>query len=175
MSNIERIQCGNGNCYLVYEGDDAILIDTCRTQHRDKILEACKNKNVKLIVLTHGHVDHIQNATYLSKELNALIAMHKADYELSKDNMKEPLSDHKILGKLVLALSIKSFREDIIDSFEPEVFLQEGDALMNMFYPTKSMLYGDRNMMEKSARKISSYKDTTIYFGHGKPVGNRNW
>ena len=210
MSNIERIQCGNGNCYLVYEGDDAILVDTCRAQHRYKILEACKNKNVKLIVLTHGHVDHIQNAAYLSKELNAPIAMHKADYELSKDNMKEPLSAHKILGKLVLALSIKSFREDIIESFEPEVFLQEGDtlefygiqaavvelpghtkgsiglmvdegalivgdALMNMFYPTKSMLYGDRNMMEKSAKKISSYNDTTIYLGHGKPVGNRNW
>lgn len=210
MSNIERIQCGNGNCYLVYEGNNAILVDTSRTQYRDKILEKCKSKNVKLIVLTHGHVDHIQNAAYLSKELNAPIAMHRADYELSKDNMIEPLHAHNILGKLILALSIKSFQQDKIQQFEPKVYLQDsdslanygvqamviglpghtkgsigliigesdiivGDALMNMFYPSKSMLYGNRKIMEKSAKKISNFKNATIHFGHGKPVANKNW
>ena len=29
-----------------------------------------------------------------------------------------------------------------------------GDALMNMFYPTVSMLYGDRNTMLQSAEKL---------------------
>jgi len=210
MNKIERIQCGNGNCYLVYKGNDAILVDTARTPFRDKILNICSQKNVTLIVLTHGHVDHIQNAAYLANKLNVPIAITKADYELSKDNTKEPLFAHGILGKLVLALSVKSFEHDKIESFEPEIFLREGDslenygiratvielpghtkgsiglkigesdvivgdALMNMFYPTKSMLYGDKEAMEKSAMKISSYDNATIYFGHGKPVKNRSW
>jgi len=46
---------------------------------------------------------------------------------------------------------------------------------MNMIYPTKSMLYGNRKIMEKSAEKISSYNNVTIHFGHGKPAVNRNW
>jgi len=210
MNKIERIQCGNGNCYLVCEGNDAILVDTARTPFRDKILNICSQKNVTLIVLTHGHIDHIQNAAYLANKLNVPIAMSKTDYELSKDNMKEPLFAHGILGKLVLALSMKSFEHDIIEPFESTIFLREGDslenygvqatvlelpghtkgsiglkieesdliagdALMNMFYPTKSMLYGNKAAMEKSAKKISGYDNATIYFGHGKPVKNKSW
>ncbi|RFZ75613.1 MBL fold metallo-hydrolase [Lacrimispora amygdalina] len=210
MSVIERIQCGNGNCYLVYEGSNAILVDTSRTRFRERILQACKKKKVTLIVLTHGHVDHIQNAAFLSKELNAPIAMHKADYALSQNNMLEPLTAHTLLGKLVLALSIKSFQQDEIEAFEPEVYLREGnslehyginatvielpghtngsiglivdetdiivgDALMNLFYPSRSKLYGDRDMMEKSVKKLSDYKHVRIHFGHGKSVTNKNW
>ncbi len=50
-----------------------------------------------------------------------------------------------------------------------------GDALMNMFYPTVSMLYHNRDNMLESAGKISSIGDRTIYFGHGKPVTNKQW
>ena len=50
-----------------------------------------------------------------------------------------------------------------------------GDALMNMFYPTVSMLYHDRNAMLESAEKISRLGERTIYFGHGRPRRNRNW
>ena len=50
-----------------------------------------------------------------------------------------------------------------------------GDALMNMFYPTVSMLYHDKNMMLDSAKKISDIGNRMIYFGHGKPVPNRAW
>lgn len=50
-----------------------------------------------------------------------------------------------------------------------------GDALMNMFYPTVSMLFHNRDEMLESARKISGMGDRTIYFGHGRPVPNRPW
>lgn len=56
-----------------------------------------------------------------------------------------------------------------------EKYLFVGDALMNMFYPTVSMLYHDEHAMLKSAERISSLGERTIYFGHGKPVGNRKW
>ena len=50
-----------------------------------------------------------------------------------------------------------------------------GDALMNMFYPTLSMLYADEQEMLSSAEYISELGDKTIYFGHGKPKRNRKW
>lgn len=50
-----------------------------------------------------------------------------------------------------------------------------GDALMNMFYPTISMLYTDELEMIKSAEYISGLGEKTIYFGHGRPKRNRAW
>ena len=129
MSSIERIKCGNGNVYLVSNGDKAILIDTCRESYRDKILEKCKRKKVSLIILTHGHVDHIQNAAFLSKRLNVPIALHKGDYELIKDNWAQPMSARSFLGKIILMLSKKSIKTDRIEPFEPHVFLSDGDDL----------------------------------------------
>lgn len=210
MSNIERIQCGNGNCYLICEGNSAVLVDTARPKYRDKILQACRRKDVKLIVLTHGHVDHIQNAAYIASELHVPIAMHRADYELTRNNMLEPLTAHGFFGRLILALSITSFKLDKIEPFEPALFLSEGDslenygvqaavielpghtkgsiglrvgeadiivgdALMNMFGPSKSRLYGNKENVEKSAQKIGKFKNVTIHFGHGEPAGNRVW
>lgn len=50
-----------------------------------------------------------------------------------------------------------------------------GDALMNMFYPTISMLYTDEEKMLESAKYIGKMGEKTIYFGHGKPKRNRKW
>ena len=199
MEKIQRVQCGNGNCYIVSNRNNSILIDTCRSKYRDII-----------ILLTHGHIDHIQNAAYLSDKLDAPIAMYKADLELIKNNWAQPLEAKNVLGKVVLAMSLKSFKEESFQTFTPAVLLTDGDtldnygitakifsvpghtkgsiaveiaqkhlfvgdALMNMFYPTVSMLYNDRNEMLKSAKKIGDLGERTIYFGHGKPVENRNW
>jgi len=111
MVSIERIICGNGNCFLVSNDDGSILVDTARPEHRNKIVEACKNKAVKLIVLTHGHVDHVQNAAYLSRELHAPIAMHEADYELIKDNMLNSRPVPIVFwGKLYLLFLLKALK-----------------------------------------------------------------
>jgi len=207
---IKRIQVGSGNCYLVSNGRDAVLVDTARTAGREKILDACRGYRVTLLVLTHGHVDHVQNAAYLAGQLHAPIAMHRADLPLLSDNMAQPLSARTLPGRLVLAASLRSFRRDAIPAFTPEVFLEDGDilerwgvpaqvvglpghtegsigldvdgahllvgdALMNMFYPTVSMLYHDREAMLRSAGRIGRMGERTIWFGHGRPVRNRTW
>ena len=210
MPRVERIKCGNGNCYVVSENENAVLIDTCKPDSFNKILHICKPYNVRLIVLTHGHFDHAQNAATLSKELNAPVAMHRADVELLADNNSQPLTSDGLLGKIVLNASLKSFKTEKIPLFTPAVFLDEGDnleeygiharilhlpghtdgsiavdfaeehlfvgdALMNMFYPTTSMIFRDKAEMLKSAERISSLGKRTIYFGHGKPMPNRQW
>ena len=210
MEKVERIKCGNGNCYIVSNGENAVLVDTHMEKHRNNILNVCKPYKIQLIILTHGHIDHVQNAAFLSKELNAPIAIHKADMGLLRDNMSQSLTAESFLGKIVLSVSEKGAFKENIPEFTPTVFLSEGDrldsygisaeilsvpghtdgsiaidvsekylivgdALMNMFYPTVSMLYHDKQAMLESAERISGLKDRTIFFGHGKPVQNRNW
>lgn len=210
MEKVERIKCGNGNCYIISNGKDAILVDTCREKYREKILNACKPYRMRLLLLTHGHLDHVQNAAFLSEELQIPVGMCKEDLALLENNLIQSLEAKSILGKIVLAASIKGLKEDGIPSFTPTVFLSEGDildsygisakilsvpghtngsiavdvdekyllvgdALMNMFYPTVSMLYHDRSEMLKSAEKISKLGNRTVFFGHGNPLNNRIW
>ena len=46
-----------------------------------------------------------------------------------------------------------------------------GDALMNMFYPTVSMLYGNEKMMRQSAEKIKEMIDDLVKeMGHSPNI-----
>lgn len=129
MAEIKRIKCGNVNSYLVEDHGRAILVDTGRNGFEEKILAHCQKVNVELIVLTHGHIDHVQNAAYLTKVLCAPLALHKGDLELIKDNFAEPLSYQGFLGMIVAEVSAKSIEKDRIPEFTPEIFLKEGDRL----------------------------------------------
>lgn len=210
MNRIIRIQCGNGNSYIIEGENGSILVDTGKIEHREQILEACKDKTIRLLVLTHTHIDHCQNAKYLSKELDIPIAIHKKDETLIKDNLNQQLEANTLLGKIVLSASVNLFKKGEIHFFQPMLYLEEGnsleaygvnakiielsghtdgsigidvegdgvivgDALMNMFYPTVSMLYHNNEQMLQSARKIEELGERMVYFGHGKPVKNKKW
>lgn len=209
MVKIHRIASGNVNCYIVADNDKAILIDTGRKKYCEKILERCKKFHVSLIVFTHGHMDHCQNAAYLAEALHIPIAINKNDMDLITDNRKQSLLAKTLLGKIVLSVSLSSFEMDSLEVFDPIIYLKNGDdlseygiaakvvelpghtkgsigveiednlfvgdALMNMFYPTVSMLYVDEQEMLLSAKYISELGEKTIYFGHGKPKRNREW
>lgn len=210
MEKVERIKCGNGNCYIIANEGNAVLVDTCREKYRERILNACKPYHIRLLLLTHGHLDHVQNAAFLAKELQVPVAMSREDIGLLENNLEQTLEAKSFLGKIVLAASVKGLSEDGIPEFTPTVFLSEGDtleaygisakilsvpghtngsiavdvgeryllvgdALMNMFYPTVSMLYHDRTEMLKSAERISKLGERTIFFGHGKPLNNKMW
>lgn len=138
MSEITRIKCGNGNCYIVSCGGSTVLIDTCKAEYRENILNYCKPyKNIRLIVLSHGHFDHCQNAAFLSERLGAPIAMHKADFDLISDNFRQKLSGRGLIGKIVLNASEKSFQSETIPPFEPSVWLSDGDSLEDFGIPAK--------------------------------------
>lgn len=210
MSTVERIKCSNVNCYIVSDGDSGVLIDTGRKKYLDAVISACKPYKIKLIVLTHAHCDHAENAAVLSERLDAPIAMHKDDLDLIESNNNQSMSARTFSGKIVLAASLAEFKRNRMKTFSPSVILKDGDdlseygvkakviglpghtkgsigidvdgkelivgdALMNMFYPTVSMLYNDEKLMLDSAKKITAPGERIIYFGHGKPLNNRIW
>lgn len=209
MYHIVQIKAGS-NCYLVSEADSSILVDTGLKGNERKILDACKGKNVKLIVLTHGHVDHIQNAAYLANQLQVPIAMHEKDIVLIHNNLCREMKSNGFPGNIVKFFSVVSAKYAKIQTFVPDVILKEGDkllnygidgevielpghtqgsigiklgdqyllagdALMNFFTPGVSLLYEDREQMQKSAKRISDMGRLIIYFGHGNAVENRIW
>ncbi len=210
MNEIHRIKCGNGNCYIIENGTSGILVDTGKREYLNQVVKACESYHVKLIVLTHAHFDHAENAAQISRTLGVPIGMNEKDCNLIKSNNNQELSAETFLGKIVLSASLRDFSARTIQEFKPGVLLDDGDsladygidanvislpghtngsigidvekrnlivgdALMNMFYPTVSMLFHNKNDMMESAGKISRLGNRTIYFGHGRPVPNKQW
>ena len=82
MNEVHRIKCGNGNCYIIENGHNGILVDTGKREYANQVIEQCKAYHVKLIVLTHAHFDHAENAARISNVLGIPIGMNEKDCNL---------------------------------------------------------------------------------------------
>ena len=70
---ITQIKGGTDNCYIVSKGDDAILFDTASGKNLQQVKDECSKYNMKLIVLSHPHFDHAENAEELSKHYTMIL------------------------------------------------------------------------------------------------------
>lgn len=101
------------NTYILWddESSDALIIDPANID--EQIPEKLKNLNLKYIVNTHGHGDHIGGNGWLKNISKAQIAIHQADAEM--------LSDPK--------LNLSCFWEANLISPPADLILQNGDEL----------------------------------------------
>lgn len=130
MNKIITIKCGTVNCYIVSGEENAILVDTGVEKYRKNIIKEIKKYNIELIILTHGHIDHIGNTKYLAEYCGAKIAMNRNDYELSKNNLINTLYSKSLLGKILGKVSERDFKNVKIKNFEPDIFLEDNDSLI---------------------------------------------
>ena len=129
MSDIIRIPCGNVNAFLIKEVDSAVLVDTGRAGYVEKIYDVCKDSHVECIILTHGHIDHVENTAVLSKRLNVPIAIGIGDEDLVNDNTSQSMHGRGAIGKILCYFSQKAIKSNPIEKFKPTIFLKNGDSL----------------------------------------------
>ena len=137
MVKVKRIAGGTDNCYVVTNGREAILVDTASGPHIDKVTEVCDRFEMKLIVLTHVHFDHAENAAALSKRYDIPVAIHPLDEELFENFDYQPLKPSGIVGRVVLGLSKKPLRETKVERPEKLIYIQDGDDLGSYGIPAK--------------------------------------
>ncbi len=130
MEQIEPITCGHVNVYLVCGPDGSILIDTGMEPHREKVLRACREKAVRLILLTHGHCDHCQNAAWLSKRLSCPVGIAAADIPLLQAGEKRHVQGSGLWGRVYAAASNRTIRKEAVAPVTPEVILEDGMSLV---------------------------------------------
>lgn len=129
MTQIKRIPCGIVNCYLLTGDQGSILVDTGNPGMTDAILSAIPNADVRLILLTHGHSDHIGSAACLRDRLHAPIAMHEADKVLITNPNARKLYAHTPLGRMLSRMSESTMEHAGTPAFEPDLLLSDGDSL----------------------------------------------
>ena len=129
MSQVIRIKCGTGNCYLVAEGKNAVLVDTGSKENLNDVIAVCDKYDIKLILLTHTHFDHAENAAELSRRYSVPVALHRADDELFDDYSKQPLMSRGMVGKVILTVSLAKLGGTRVKRPDDIFFVKEGDDL----------------------------------------------
>ncbi len=117
------------NCYRVRTSNGDILIDTGMAKQRHAIAQAldaagCQPKTLKLIVLTHGDVDHCGNAAYLRQTFETPIAMHYDDSGMVERG--DLFWNRKPPNPLIRSLIGLSFRLRQADRFKPDLYVEDG-------------------------------------------------
>lgn len=94
-TQIYSVPLGMDHCYVVQE-KGTIMIDggfpgTAQAFRKALVNLPVKSTDIDLIILTHGHFDHIGLANYIRELTGAKLAMHQSDIEqLVKDAMIWP-------------------------------------------------------------------------------------
>ena len=80
--NLEKLTLGlyQTNTYILTEGENAVVIDP--GYDPDAILDALEGKNLKAILLTHGHFDHVGAVKELVAETGCDVYIHAAELNL---------------------------------------------------------------------------------------------
>lgn len=177
------------NCYILGcpETKKACVIDP--GGEPEKIVEALKQHDLTLevIVLTHGHMDHIGGLAGLSKATGAQIAIHEGDKEMLADP-RVNLSNAMGAGAISIEadrllkdddrIQFGACRLKVIHTpghtegsicLKIESNLFSGDTLFQRSVGRTDLAGGDQKALIQSIKK-KLYKlpeDTVVYPGHG--------
>lgn len=132
---ISHIKGGTDNCYLVSDGKNAVLFDTASGEYLQQVIDECSKYDLKLIVLSHPHFDHAENADALSKKFNVPVAYNEADDGIFDDYNSQPLYSYGIVGFVVLKASLKVLSQTKVIRPENRFFVKEGDTLADYGFP----------------------------------------
>lgn len=200
MISIEKIEIDVANqghitnSYLVYdENKETILIDP--GYNENKIIDVIKslNVNVRYIIITHAHGDHIGALEKIQKYTNAKIIVHKNDYKAlmsEEENYSEMLNVPKqnLTKESIIEiedgykLKFSNLKFEIIhtpghtsgsiciyDMVSNKLFT--GDTIFCDCYGRCDLYSGNFSDMVNSIKKIfARFNDITIYPGHNEIV-----
>jgi len=124
----------DANCYLIHAETGYILIDTGiknrRKQLESAIVDAgCQPGDLKLIILTHGHIDHVGNAAYLRDKYGAKIAMHRGDVNMVTGAGMFADAPQSLMIKLVgFFMNLTGLGD--FETFTPDILLEDNQSLL---------------------------------------------
>ncbi|MDJ0752120.1 MAG: MBL fold metallo-hydrolase [Ardenticatenaceae bacterium] len=119
------------NSYLVRGEHGHILVDTGFPQDQEKIWQALQKNGVgpeeiKLILLTHGHVDHFGGAAAFRQMTQAPIALHGGDLEQARLGRNNPVYSLTLFGRIGQLIGITNHTAQGI---EPDILFEGNDSL----------------------------------------------
>jgi hydroxyacylglutathione hydrolase len=124
----------SANCYLVRNAAGCFLVDSGIAKTRAglvKDLEAagCRPGDLRLILLTHGDLDHTGNAAFLHLKYGAKIAMHRDDLVNVETGDMFANKNANPFAKSIARAMFFVMGLSVFDTFTPDVFLEDEQDL----------------------------------------------
>ncbi len=204
VPGIHQVDGVNGNCFIIVR-DELTLIDTGMPGNRAKIVKYIQDvlkrepSEIKTIVLTHFHVDHVGDAFDLKELSGAKVAIHEADADYVSGRKTQPVPRGGI-GMILKFLMPLFFRSKPV---EPDIKLGDGDTIAGLttihtpghtpgsiclFDPASKIMFAgdllrfdginiktgpltlDPGEVKKSINKIAAIDFDIMLSGHGIPL-----
>ena len=173
------------NTYLINNGLDAILVDP--GEGILEYLSSINKYNIKAILLTHGHIDHIDGIKYfLDKDIyvskdeldfftnpsKSLYAEYGGNipFDVNKLNLHLIENDQilDIIGYKIKCISTPGHTIGSMCFLFNDSFLISGDTLFQVGIGRTDFLTGDFKILIASLDKLKNLPDNTVvYPGHG--------
>lgn len=177
------------NCYLLVDekSKECVIIDPGDVSEKLNLDISSNNYNVKFIIFTHGHFDHIGGMEYyMSLFEKSTVLMHKfdilsvlAEYDVFNIFMKnkgetvKKITLHSENNKYVLGdteiciIHTPGHSRGGISVYVDGI-LFSGDTLFKHSIGRTDFIDGDFDELKKSVRKLYELPDdTVVYPGHG--------
>ncbi len=120
------------NAHIIIGAKGVILVDAGLPGSESKVEKVLKRyalsfKDIKLIVITHAHVDHAGNAAVLRKLTGAPIVGHEGDLKYYKRETPMTFCPTGWAGRFFLKAPL--IYKQPYQAFEPDILLKNGDTL----------------------------------------------
>lgn len=179
------------NCYIVYDEDthEGAVIDPGGEDSAEAIAARCNTLgvNVKYILLTHAHFDHILSLEALRKKLGVPVAIHKDDAEALTDptltymaqfgGVNQDISPAEVLldegstitlGKHTLTVMHTPGHTMGSVCYNSDAIIFTGDTLFGGSIGRCDLYGGDEDAIEESLKRLIRLEgDYKLYPGHG--------
>ena len=128
FDNVFVKRFGYFNVFVIRGNDGDVLIDTGFILMKRSLKRWLDQFNIKLIILTHAHVDHIWNVKYLKDLYGCRVAISEDDLvNLDNRNIKTyPSCKRCRLWTKLMSFGMKHF---VPEKFDVDLLLHDGDIL----------------------------------------------
>ena len=181
------------NCYLIWEDGNAQAVLVDAAGEAQEILQQARQRglDIKLIINTHGHTDHIEALPRLKALAGAELAVHELDAPMLSDSMlsaaalwgfpqKTVAADRLLREGDTVAASGMGLRFTVLHTpghtpgsicLITEGILFSGDCLFAGGIGRTDLPGGDDRAMAESLSRLARLDPTlTVYPGHGPPT-----
>ncbi|MBQ9079869.1 MAG: MBL fold metallo-hydrolase [Clostridia bacterium] len=175
------------NCYLLVSGGEAFVVDPSPSATAIIKMAADAGAEIRGILLTHGHFDHVISAETLHESTDAPVMIHRDDSDMLSDPEKNAYrtffgqdrafrpADRLLDNGELLTLGGEQIRVMHTPGhtrgsacFVTDNFIVTGDTLFAEGYGRVDLYGGDMNQMIASLKALAALpRELTIYPGHG--------
>jgi hydroxyacylglutathione hydrolase len=142
---IQTVRMGITRCYIIQD-KGTIMVDSGPPNKLSVFTKSLQKasinpKQIKLIVLTHGHWDHIGSAKVIKETTGAQVALHEPDKTWLEKSLNQLPPGATVWGRILMKLTSKYMRSAKIAATTIDIVLQDEDFSLAPFGISGKVVY----------------------------------